>query len=108
MFSCCASTQFSRFSILEKSLSYITARQNNELIGFCNVAWDGGRHATIFDVNVHPKFRRQGVALAMMEPVPKLAKTHGVKYLHVDFDQTLEPLYSKVGFEMISAGIIFL
>lgn len=92
--------------ILDKSLAYITARYDSQLIGFYNLAWDGGRHATIFDLNVHPDYRHQGVALEMLKMAPIIAKKNNIKFLHVDFDLKLEKLYKKAGFEMISAGII--
>ncbi len=95
-------------NILVKSLSYATVRDGDTLIGFCNLAWDGGRHATIFDLNVHPDFRKQGLALKMLEMLKGVAKSNNVKFLHVDCSPHLEPLYKKAGFEMISAGLICL
>jgi len=93
-------------SILDKSLAYITVREDSKLIGFYNLAWDGGRHATVFDLNVHPDYRHQGIALKMLELAPIIAKKNNIKFLHVDFDLKLEKLYKKAGFEIISAGII--
>ncbi len=96
-------------NILKHSLAWVTARADDEtLIGFYNLAWDGGRHALVFDLNVHPDFRRQGIALKMLEHAPRIAKESGVKYLHVDCDVSLEDLYKKAGYEMISAGIVYL
>jgi len=94
--------------ILERNLAHVVARDNQNLIGFCNLAWDGGRHATVFDLCVHPDYRHQGIALKMLEWAPKIAQDHGIKYLHVDFDSALEELYKKAGFEIISAGIVYL
>ncbi len=94
--------------ILEKSLAYVIAREADQLIGFYNLAWDGARHAMVFDLNIHPDFRKQGIALQMLEQAPKIAKENGVKYLHVDFDLDLETLYTKAGFSTIRAGIIYL
>ena len=32
-------------SVLERSLGYVCAREGGRIVGFVNVAWDGGDHA---------------------------------------------------------------
>ena len=44
--------------ILPRSLAHLGAYHENRLIGFVNVAWDGGIHAFILDTCVHPDLRR--------------------------------------------------
>jgi hypothetical protein len=46
---------------LARSLTYLAAYQDAKLIGFVNVAWDGGSHAFLLDPTVLPPWRRQGV-----------------------------------------------
>ncbi len=95
--------------ILSHSLSYFVVRDDKGvLIAFCNLAWDGGRHATIFDLNVHPNYRHQGLALKIMKRAKQVATDNKINYFHVDFDPKLGPLYKKAGFAMISAGLICL
>ena len=48
-------------TVLWRSLGYICAWRGDELIGFVNLAWDGGIHAFILDTTVHPNVRRGGV-----------------------------------------------
>ena len=100
-------TDFDR--ILQHSLAYFTIRDDqNRLIGYCNLAWDGGRHASLFDLNIHPDFRHQGLAIKMIQQVKQVAIDNNIRFFHVDFDPTLEPLYKKAGFDMISAGLMLL
>src|SRR3982750_1961031 len=39
---------------LEHSLCWVSARLGERLIGFVNVAWNGGQHAFLLDPVVHP------------------------------------------------------
>lgn len=47
--------------ILSRSLAYICAFQGDWLVGFVNLAWDGGIHAFLLDTTVHPDVRRRGI-----------------------------------------------
>ena len=47
--------------VLNRSLVYIGAYAGDELVGFVNVAWDGGVHAFLLDTTVHPNYQRQGI-----------------------------------------------
>ena len=58
--------------VLEKSLSYICAYQDTELVGFINIAWDGGLHAFLLDTTVHTRFRRQGIGQKLIEKAKSL------------------------------------
>ncbi|SCW66942.1 hypothetical protein SAMN02927900_03659 [Rhizobium mongolense subsp. loessense] len=49
--------------VLSRSLAHIGAHEDNRLVGFVNVAWDGGIHAFILDTCVHPRTRKQGIEL---------------------------------------------
>jgi hypothetical protein len=40
-------------NILSRSLGYIGAYNGDKIIGFVNIAWDGGVHAFILDTCVH-------------------------------------------------------
>jgi hypothetical protein len=44
------------------SLGWVTARQpDGALVGFVNVAWDGGDHAFLLDTKVATENQRQGI-----------------------------------------------
>lgn len=89
------------------SLGWVCARRSGKLIGFVNVAWDGGVHAFVLDTMVSPAFQRQGIAKALIEEAIERAKQTGCEWLHVDFDLHLRPFYfNACGFTSTDAGLI--
>lgn len=93
-------------SVLDHSFEYFGAFAGAELVGFVNVAWDGGDHAFILDTTVHPGFRRRGIALALLSRAAAAARERGIEWLHVDFEPELEALYRKAGFRPTAAGLL--
>jgi ribosomal protein S18 acetylase RimI-like enzyme len=92
--------------VLSKSLAYLAVREDEALLGFVNVAWDGGLHGFILDTTVHPAQRRSGMGLALLAAAAKAAKEAGLEWLHVDFDPEFEEFYRKAGFRGTSAGLL--
>jgi GNAT superfamily N-acetyltransferase len=92
--------------ILQQSLSYFGACHESTLVGFVNVAWDGGDHAFLLDPTVLPAWRRRGIGLALVAAAVDACAARGVEWLHVDYDATLEPFYRKAGFTQTQAGLI--
>ena len=92
--------------VLSRSLVHVGAVAGGELIGFLNVAWDGGLHAFLLDTCVVPEFRRQGVARQLVEAARQTAAARGAAWLHVDFEPQLEPFYRACGFRPCAAGLI--
>ena len=94
--------------VLARSLAHIGAYDGETLIGFVNVAWDGGIHAFILDTCVDEAYRRQGIAARMLKRAEEAARERGAKWLHVDFEPHLAPLYRSCGFRPTEAGLIAL
>jgi GNAT superfamily N-acetyltransferase len=92
--------------ILARSLVHVGALDGGRLVGFVNVAWDGGVHAFILDTSVDPDFRRQGIATAMVTTAREAARARGAHWLHVDFEPHLHGFYSKCGFTDTAAGLM--
>ncbi|TXH84613.1 MAG: GNAT family N-acetyltransferase [Rhizobium sp.] len=92
--------------ILSRNLAHVGAFADGTLIGFVNVAWDGGIHAFILDTCVDPAFRRRGIASALVERAKILARERGAEWLHVDFEPHLAGFYRKLGFAPTEAGLI--
>ena len=93
--------------VLERSLCHVAAYSGPKLVGFVNVAWDGGIHAFLLDTCVHPDFRRRGLAMRLVEAARDAARARGAKWLHVDFEPHLERLYfDACGFRPTLAGLI--
>ena len=89
------------------SLDWICVRQSGRLIGFVNVAWDGGVHAFILDTMVAKEFRRQGIAKSMIEEAVNRSRETRCEWLHVDFESALRQFYfDACGFRPTDAGLI--
>jgi predicted N-acetyltransferase YhbS len=89
------------------SLGWVCAREEDDLIGFVNVAWDGGAHAFILDPIVAIRARGQGVGTQLVEVAVEGARTSGCEWLHVDFDDHLRAFYfDACGFVPTNAGLI--
>lgn len=82
------------------------AYASDRLVGYVNVAWDGGEHAFLLDTTVHPEFRRRGVATELVSRVTAAARVRGAGWLHVDYEPRLEGFYSACGFRPTLAGLI--
>jgi GNAT superfamily N-acetyltransferase len=93
-------------SILARSLAHVGAYDGAKLIGFVNVAWDGGIHAFILDTCVDPDYLRQGIALRLIGRAVEVSRQRGAQWLHVDFEPHLEGFYRQCGFGPTAAGLM--
>jgi GNAT superfamily N-acetyltransferase len=91
------------------SLGWVTARDGERLVGFVNVAWDGGVHAFILDTLAASDLRRQGIGRRLVEIARDEARAAGCEWLHVDFEDELRAFYfDACGFTPTPAGVIAL
>ena len=92
--------------MLERSLTWVTAFDGETLVGFVNVAWDGGVHAFLLDTTVHPDWRRCGIGANLVRAAAQAAKVEGVHWLHVDYEPQLQTFYEVCGFRPTPAGLL--
>ena len=92
--------------VLTRSLVYIVAWDEDTLIGFVNVAWDGGIHAFLLDTTVHPDWQRRGIGQELVKRAAQAAKERGMDWLHVDYEPHLETFYHGCGFKPTPAGLM--
>jgi ribosomal protein S18 acetylase RimI-like enzyme len=92
--------------ILSHSLAYVCAYAAKELVGFANVAWDGGAHAFLLDPTVHPDHQRRGIGRELVRRATVLARERGVEWMHVDFEPQLAGFYRQLGFQPTEAGLM--
>jgi len=92
---------------LQHSLLYVCAYAwPTELVGFVNVAWDGGIHAFLIDTTVHPDWRRRGIGRTLVLCAVDAARREGMHWLHVDYELQYESFYRECGFTPTLAGLI--
>jgi GNAT superfamily N-acetyltransferase len=92
--------------VLERSLVYCAASDGERLVGFVNVAWDGGQHAFLLDPTVHPEVWHRGIGSALVRAAADSAGKAGATWLHVDYEPHLEPFYRALGFRHTEAGLM--
>lgn len=94
--------------VLSRSLVHAAAYDDELLVGFVNVATDGGVHAFLLDTTVHPHWRRRGIATELVRRATEATRQHGVHWLHVDYEPHLAGFYASCGFRPTQAGLIAL
>lgn len=93
--------------VLARSLTYVCAYDGTSLVGFVNVAWDGGLHAFILDPTVRPSHQRRGIGTALVSRAADAPKARGCEWLHVDYAAEAADFYQGWGFRPAAgAGLI--
>jgi GNAT superfamily N-acetyltransferase len=89
------------------SLGWVCARQDRQLVGFVNVAWDGRSHAFLLDTVVALSHRRRGIGSGLVALAVREATDAGCEWLHVDFEDDLQRFYlTACGFQPTKAGLL--
>ena len=98
-----------RARLRRHSLGWVCAREDDRLVGFVNVAWDGGVHAFVLDTVVAQRDRSNGVGAALVKAAAEGCRAAGCEWLHVDFEEHLRSFYfDACGFRGTAAGLIAL
>jgi len=92
------------------SLGWVGARDaDGVLVGFVNVAWDGGDHAFLIDTKTRGSHQHRGIGTAVVRLAVEYARAEGCEWLHVDFEPRLRDFYfTACGFRPTDAGLIHL
>ncbi|WP_432563551.1 GNAT family N-acetyltransferase [Kineococcus sp. SYSU DK003] len=96
--------------IREHSLGWVGARDEADLlVGFVNVAWDGGDHAFLIDTKTRGSHQHRGIGRSLVQVATRHAAAAGCEWLFVDFTADLAPFYlDACGFTRTDAGLIHL
>jgi N-acetylglutamate synthase-like GNAT family acetyltransferase len=95
--------------LIRHSLGWVCAREDGQLAGFVNVAWDGGAHAFLLDTLVTTSARHRGLGTHLVAVASDNARAAGCEWLHVDFEPHLSSFYfDSCGFTPTNAGLIAL
>ncbi len=89
------------------SLGWVVARHQGRFVGFVNVLWDGLVHAFIEDVMVDTTMRHRGIGVDLVQRARDGAQEAGCEFLHVGFDEDLQPFYiDACGFAPVGGGLM--
>jgi ribosomal protein S18 acetylase RimI-like enzyme len=89
------------------SLGWACARGGDAIVGFVNLAWDGGVHAFVLDAIVAKTHRRLGIATRLIGICVEEARRKRCEWLHVDFEEPLAAFYlGSCDFSAAEAGLI--
>jgi ribosomal protein S18 acetylase RimI-like enzyme len=99
-----------RAQVGRHSLGWVCAfDQEQRLVGFVNVAWDGGVHAFMLDTLVDRKFRHRGIGTGLIQMAVAESAHAGCEWLHVDFPDDLSDFYlTSCTFTSTPAGLLAL
>jgi ribosomal protein S18 acetylase RimI-like enzyme len=92
--------------VLRYGLAYVCAYDGGRLVGFVNLAWDGGIHAFLLDTTVHPDVQRRGIGERLVREAVEAARARGIEWVHVDYEPHLKGFYERCGFRDTDAGLI--
>lgn len=92
--------------ILSRSLLYVCAYDGDRLVGFVNLAWDGGVHAFLLDTTVHAAYQRRGIGVILVQNAVEAARQRGIEWVHVDYEPHLKAFYARCGFRPTEAGLL--
>jgi GNAT superfamily N-acetyltransferase len=92
------------------SLGWVAARDGDGLlVGFVNVAWDGGDHAFLLDTKTRGPHQRRGIGTEVVRRAVVEARAAGCEWLHVDYEPPLARFYlDACGFRPTDAGLVHL
>lgn len=100
-------TGFDWSPVLARSLGWITAHADGRIIGFVNVAWDGGGHMFLLDTTVDPAYQRRGIGSGLVHRAIELSVQARGDWLHVNSDESLmRDFYLPCGFRPTPAGLV--
>lgn len=92
--------------VLDRSVTYVGAfNEEDELVGFVYVAWDGGVHGFLLEPTVLAGYRNRGIGTELIREAAREAADAGVEWLHVDYAPELERFYAASGFGNTKAGV---
>jgi GNAT superfamily N-acetyltransferase len=95
--------------VLERSVAYVGAFDEDDLVvGFVYVAWDGGAHAFLLEPTVLPTHRNRGIGTQLIRLASREAADAGAEWLHVDYGPGLERFFTSCGFHPSNAGVLSL
>jgi ribosomal protein S18 acetylase RimI-like enzyme len=85
-------------TIIKQSWYWVSAFNNEELVGFGRVVSDGILHAVIIDVIVSPEYQNQGIGRIIMNDLIGKCKAHKIRDIQLFCARGKAGFYEKCGF----------
>ena len=86
------------------SFCYISAYEENELIGYIDCVSNGVTDAYIQDLMVKPEYQGKGIGTKLMNMMIDYLKDNHIYMISVLFDESLKSFYDKFGFYTMLSG----
>jgi GNAT superfamily N-acetyltransferase len=92
-----------RQAVAAGDVELLAARAEERILGVAVLAYRlnvsaGTRFASIEDLYVHQKARRQGIGRALLEAADEHCAQHGISYVEAQVEDA-EPFYTALGYE---------
>lgn len=81
---------------------YVTAYDEEKLVGFARAISDGYYYTSIFDMIVRPQYQKKGIAKQLMK---RLLKKFQGSYFFLSYTPGNRDFYAKCGFEDLPSGM---
>ncbi|WP_311380365.1 GNAT family N-acetyltransferase [Arthrobacter sp. ISL-72] len=94
--------------VLGRSCGWVGEQERGQLVGFVNVAGDGGVHAVILDTTARPEARRIGLGIELVKAAALETRGRGARWLHVDCEPHLAGFYVRSDSDPTTAGLVAL
>lgn len=91
--------------VIQGSHCYVTARDNDEIIGLGRALSDGVGDAYIHDVIVVESHRRQGIGQRIVNMLVERLEQDGITWIGLIAEKGSPPLYRKFGFAPLEGSV---
>ena len=91
---------------LTYTYSNFSAWSDSICVGYANSISDGVSDALINNLMVPPQFQNQGIGTKLIQTLIAELRNDGVKFFNIVFEPRLGGFYKKLGFKLLSAGIM--
>jgi len=86
------------FQALQNSWYFISAYENDRLVGFGRLVSDGVLHAVLFDVIIHPDFQGRGIGKKITHDLVIKCVAHKIRDIQLFCARGKIGFYEKCGF----------
>ena len=95
--------------VLERSFAWVLVFRGGQLLGFANVAWDGGPNYFLMDLSIDPSCAEDDqIFKGMIEAAVQRCQKEGGSVRIDAPEDLLQSFFQPLGFRRVTAGVIHL